>query len=417
MSTAVDLRREVTSLLSDLVRLETVNPPGNETRVAAHLRAYLEAAGLACELLARVPERANLVARLPGRGDGPTLCLLSHTDTVLADAAEWSVGPWSGEVRAGHVWGRGALDDKSQTAAGAVALASLAREGFRPAGDVLLVAAADEEAAAGFGLRWLCEAHPDAVRCDFALNEGGGARLEVADRGVYLCSTAEKAIAPLHVRVAGRSGHAARPGGADNALVKAARVVERLAALRFEDDVQPETAAVLRELDGAPLPDALGHALRTTLAPTMLSGSTSRNVIPGACEVVADCRLLPGRTPGDVEATVRDALQGCDAELAWGPVIGGSRSPLDTPLWDAVAGFVQSLEPDATLVPVIGTGFTDSHWLRSAFGTVAYGFFPRRATDPELAARVVHGADERIPLDDLALGVELYRDVVRAVCG
>src|SRR5229473_8676494 len=159
------LREEVTSLLQALIRLNTVNPPGNETAAAELLRDYLEPFGVECVLYARVPERANLIARIPGRGDGPRLLLLSHTDTVLADPAEWSVDPWSGELRDGHVWGRGALDMKDQVAANAVAIASLAREGFRPSGDLIFAATADEEVGDGFGLPWLCETHPDAIRC------------------------------------------------------------------------------------------------------------------------------------------------------------------------------------------------------------------------------------------------------------
>src|SRR4029453_14958185 len=126
--------------------------------------------GVAAELYAKVPERANLVARIPGHGEGPRLLLLSHTDTVLADAAEWRLDPWSGEMRDGEIWGRGALDMKGQVAANAVAIATLAREGFQPEGDLVFVAVADEEVGEGFGLPWLCEAHPDAVRVDYALN-------------------------------------------------------------------------------------------------------------------------------------------------------------------------------------------------------------------------------------------------------
>src|SRR5205085_6422146 len=185
----------------------------------------LEANGVACELFARVPERANLVARIPGRGDGPSLLLLSHTDVVLADAAEWTVPPFSGELREGEVWGRGALDMKGQVAASAVALASLARDGFEPSGDLIFAATADEEVGDGFGLSWLCEAHPDAVRADYAINEGAGERIELGGRPFYLCSTAEKTSAPFRLRVHGRSGHASMPGLADNALLKAARLL------------------------------------------------------------------------------------------------------------------------------------------------------------------------------------------------
>src|SRR5713226_4226041 len=190
------LREEVTSLLQELIRLNTVNPPGNETAAAELLREYLEPFGVRCELYARVPERASLVARIPGSHNGPRLLFLSHTDTVLADPAEWKVDPWSGELRDGQVWGRGALDMKGQVAASAVAIASLAREGFEPAGDLIFAATADEEVGDGFGLSWLCEAHPDAVRCDYAVNEGGGDRLELGGNVYYVVTTAEKLTAP-----------------------------------------------------------------------------------------------------------------------------------------------------------------------------------------------------------------------------
>src|SRR6202007_2636089 len=205
-------------LLQRLIRVDTTNPPGNETAAAELLREYLEANGLECELIAKVPERANLVARLPG-GDGPSLLFLSHTDVVLAEPAEWSVPPFSGELRDGEGWGRGALDMKSQVAANAVAIASLAREGFQPSGDLIFAATADEEVGDGFGLSWLCDEHPDAVRCEYAVNEGGGDRIELADGGVvYQATVAEKMSAPFRLLVRGRSGHASMPGIADNAL-------------------------------------------------------------------------------------------------------------------------------------------------------------------------------------------------------
>src|SRR5438477_4958814 len=224
---ATDLRSEVTALLRRPSRVDTTNPPGNETAAAELLRDYLAANGVESELIAKVPERANLVARIPGSG-GPSLLLLCHTDVVLADPAEWSVPPFSGELRDGEVWGRGALDMKSQVAANAVAIASLAREGFRPSGDLILAATADEEVGAGFGLSWLSREHPDAVRCAYAVNEGGGDRLELADgRAVYQAAVAEKMTAPFRLRVHGRSGHASMPGIADNALVKATRLIDR----------------------------------------------------------------------------------------------------------------------------------------------------------------------------------------------
>jgi acetylornithine deacetylase/succinyl-diaminopimelate desuccinylase-like protein len=428
------LRAEVTDLLSRLIQVDTTNPPGNETVAAELLREYLQANGLQCELYARVPERANLVARIPGRGDGPSLLFLGHTDVVLADPAEWSVPPFSGEVRQNEVWGRGALDMKGHVAANAVAIASLARDGFEPAGDLIFAATADEEVGEDFGLSWLCSEHPDAIRCDYAVNEGGGDPLRVGGDAYWVVGTAEKLTAPFNVRVHGRSGHASMPGIADNALVKAARLVERIAAYRPDAQIQPEVDVFLRTVLGeVPSPDnvvarareldatiaeLLEPLLAPTFAPTMISASRKRNVIPALCEIVVDCRLLPGQTPAEIEPVVRRIL-GTDTpyDLEFLKAEGGTRSPLDTPLWAAVESFVAELEPGAAPVPVICAGFTDSHWLREAFDTVAYGFFPYRTMTPELAAALIHSADERVPVSDLELGVDWLRHAARAVCG
>ena len=428
------LAAEVSDLLSRLIRIDTTNPPGNETAAAELLHEYLTANGVECELYARVPERANLVARIRGTGDGPALLFLSHTDVVLADPREWSIPPFSGEVRDGEVWGRGALDMKGQVAANAVAIASLAREGFEPAGDLIFAATADEEVGDGFGLQWLCDAHPDAVRCEYAINEGAGDRLELGGGVYYLCSTAEKMTAPFNILVHGRSGHASMPGIADNALVKAARLVERIAAYRPEPQLQQEVEAFLRTVLGEvpPATSVVGAAravhpiaaelveplLTPTFAPTMISASQKRNVIPALCEIVVDCRLLPGQRPERIEPMVRAVLGGdVDYDLEWLEAQGGTRSALDTPLWDAVEAFVSQTEPGAHAVPTCTAGFTDSHWLREAFGTVAYGFFPARAMPPEVMAQLIHSADERVPVDDLELGVDWLRHAARTVCG
>ena len=426
------LRHEVTELLQRLIRVDTTNPPGNETVAAELLRGYLEGSGVECELYARVPERANLVARLRGSGDGPTLVLLSHTDVVLATEPNWEAPPFAGELRDGEVWGRGALDMKGQVAASAVAIASLAREGFRPRGDLLFVATADEEQDDGFGLRWLVETHPDAVRCDLAINEGQGDRVELGGRPFYLCSTAEKMTAPFRLRVHGRSGHASMPGIADNALVNAARLVERVASYRPRPELPPEVDAFFRAVTGTvpTATDALARAreidplavllveplLGPTFSPTIISASVKRNVIPALCEVEVDCRLPPGRTPQDVEPAIRAAL-GDDVsyDLDWIEARGGTRSALESPLWSAIESFVAELEPDAQPVPVCSPGFTDSHWLRDAYGATAYGFFPARVMPAALAASLIHSANERVPVADLELGLAFLRHAARTV--
>ena len=425
------LRDEATELLRELLRLDTVNPPGNETRAAELLRDYLEDAGVQCELLAKVPERANLVARIPGSGGGKRLLLLSHTDTVLADPEEWTVDPWSGDLRDDQVWGRGALDMKSQVAASAVAIAALAREGFEPRGDLIFAATADEEVGEDFGLEWLCREHPEAVRAEYAVNEGGGDRIVVDGRPVYLVSTAEKMSAPFLLRVRGRSGHASIPGIADNALVKAARLVERLGRFSAEPRFLPETEALLAALAGVDvrpeqawehvresdpaLAAMVAPMLTLAISPTMIEASRKRNVIPGVCDVVCDCRLLPGQTPADAEAAIRACLGDEEYELTWIEHAGGTRSSPFTPFFESIVAWVDEIEPGAAVAPVILPGFTDSHYLREAFGTIAYGFFPLRTMDPDLAARLIHSADERIPVDDLELGTQFLIDLARTL--
>ena len=432
VETAGGLREEVTELLQELIRIDTVNPPGNETRAAEALVDYLARSGVQSGLVARVPERANVVARIPG-GDGPSLAFLSHTDTVLADPAEWDRDPWSGDLVDDEVWGRGALDMKGQVAASAVAFASLQREGFFPSGDLVFMSVADEEVGAGFGLSWLAEAHPDAVRCDYAVNEGGGDRLLLGGTPVYLCATAEKMSAPFVLRVHGRSGHASMPGIADNALVRAARYVQALGAYEPPRELIPEARGFLEAVLGEvpPLEDAVTRAnelhpllgalvqplLALTLSPTMIAASHQRNVIPALCEVTVDCRLLPEQTPADAEQLIRAVLGDGPYELEWKEAVGGTRSELVTPLWDALDSFVQELEPGAKLAPIACPGFTDSHFLREAFGTVAYGFFPVKAMDAELATKLVHSANERIPVDDLETGVQMLRHVAHSLLG
>jgi acetylornithine deacetylase/succinyl-diaminopimelate desuccinylase-like protein len=325
---------------------------------------------------------------------------------------------------------------KDQVAASAVAFASLAREGFEPSGDLLFVATADEEVGGvgghdGYGLRWLVQEHPDAARCDYAINEGGGDRLVLGGTPVYLCATAEKMSAPFTVRVHGRSGHASMPGIADNALVKGARFVQALGEYEPPRELIPEARAFFEAVLGEapPLDEALARAaeldpvlpalaqplMSLTLSPTMIDASHQRNVVPALCEFVVDCRLLPETTPAEAEPLIRAALGDGGYDLEFQEAVGGTRSPLDTPLWDVLEAFVAESEPGARLAPIACPGFTDSHYLREAYGTVAYGFFPLRTMDAMLSTKLVHSANERIPVDDLELGVRFLRHSAQAL--
>jgi acetylornithine deacetylase/succinyl-diaminopimelate desuccinylase-like protein len=299
---------------------------------------------------------------------------------------------------------------------------------------VIFAATADEEVGVGFGLSWLCEEHPEAVRCEYAVNEGAGDRLELGGRTFYLCSTAEKMSSPFVLRVRGRAGHASMPAIADNALVKAARLIERLAEYKPEPQLQQEVEMFLHAVLGETPPpiDAVGRAravdpvaatlveplLAPTFSPTMARASQKRNVIPAVCEISVDCRLLPGQTQEKIEPMLRAVLgDDVEYELEWIEAQGGTRSPLETPLWAAVQSFVDRVDAGAQAVPICVAGFTDSHWLREAFGTVAYGFFPARAMPAEQAALLIHSANERVPVDDLEFGVDFLRHAAKTVCG
>ena len=431
-----DLRDEALELVRDLIRVDTSNPPGRETPAALVLKKYLEANGIECELVARDPDRANLIARIPGTGEGPSLALLGHTDVVPADAQDWKHPPFEAHVDdEGYLWGRGAVDMKNETATRAVAMAELARSGHRPRGDLVYIAEADEEdGTEQVGLIWLVGERPD-LRTDYALNEGGGERLVLADgRVVVPIVVGEKATLPVLVTALGEAGHASMPTAGANAVPRLARLIERLAAYRTERHVLPETRAMLEALVGpfdGDVDDAVARAsalhsgfphelpalLGITIAPTRLRGSSARNVMPGRASVECDCRVLPGMTETDLETELRLAL-GTDLpyELEFlEPPSGGTIASIDSPLYDLCQRFLDERDPGATLLPVLSVGFTDSHYLRQSFGTLAYGFWPSRHTPEEVRSTGFHNKDERIHVDDLGYAAAFHVEVCRRV--
>src|SRR6266480_1680177 len=242
---------DVTSLLQRLIRHDTVNPPGNERPAQEMLRGELEGAGFECELIGTAPARPNLIARLPGRSDGPRLGLLGHVDTVLADASEWTVDPWSGELVDGFVWGRGALDMKGQVACEVAAGCELGRSGWRPkCGELLVIVTCDEEAGAALGAKWLCEEVPGKVRCDLVVNEGAGEVLDFGDRRFYTVVVGEKGVFRFRLTTEGRAGHASMPDIGENALLKMVEVLARLDGHQPPYDDYPAGRAPLVTLVG-----------------------------------------------------------------------------------------------------------------------------------------------------------------------
>jgi acetylornithine deacetylase/succinyl-diaminopimelate desuccinylase-like protein len=424
-----------TELLQRLIRVDTVNPPGNEGPLQEELKGLLEEAGYECELLAAEPGRPNLVARLRGE-DGPTLTFLGHVDTVRADREEWSRDPWGGELADGWVWGRGALDMKGQVAAELAACLELGRSGWRPAGELLLVLTADEEAGGELGAHWLCEQHPDRVRSDFVVNEGGGGLIELRGRRLYTLSVGEKGIFRLRVTARGRAGHASLPKIGDNALLKLAPVVSRLSEQPPPEPV-PEGLAFLSALFGERFDDAealvkglerlrkeqpllcdfLAEPMSSvTLTPTLASAGRKANVIPSEAEALIDCRVPPGFDERDARQRIEAVLGDGDYELEFTEAVVGNSSPLDSPLADAIRGWLAEADPGAELAPTVMPGFSDSNWFRTAFpDAVVYGFCPHREIGLLEAAPLIHGADERVPAADVELSAGFFRDLARRI--
>ncbi len=427
---AADLRTETADLLAGLIRIDTSNPPGNETAAAEYLAAHLAAAGIGSTLVGRSDARQNLVARLRGRGDGPSLMLLGHTDVVPADAREWSVPPFSGLDRNGHIWGRGALDMKGQVAAETAAFVALAREGWDGAGDLILCAVADEEVGDGWGLAWLVEEHPDLVQADLVINEGGGDRVSHHGRVAYTIAIGEKMCSAFKITTGGRSGHASVPSVADNALLRMLPVIDRLERMERPGRELPElqmfveavagpgvdARELLREARaGNPVLAAMIEPLLgATIAPTVVEAGSSVNVIPNRAELICDSRILPGMSQADVEHAVRSALAGLQFDFEFVEKDGGTISPIATDLYTAIERYIADLEPGAVAAPLVSAGFTDSHWMREAFGSVAYGFMPSRM-DPALAGVLMHSADERVAKDDLELAANCFIRLAREI--
>jgi acetylornithine deacetylase/succinyl-diaminopimelate desuccinylase-like protein len=434
-----DLQTATTDLLQQLIRFDTVNPPGNERLLQEFLLGELTSAGFDCELLGAEPERPNLLARLRGASDGPTLCLLGHVDTVLANPDEWTHGPWSGDVADGYLWGRGALDMKSQVAAEIAAAIALARSGWRPAhGELLICSVVDEETGGALGAQWITETHPDKVRCDFLINEGGGPFFEYAGARRYGVCCAEKGVFRFKLVTDGVAGHASLPKMGDNALLKLGPLLERLGARQPSYAITEVPAAFLRGLgedpdDPAGVVARLAEAdarlatmfepmLGVTFTPTRAAASQKVNVIPSHAEVHVDCRVPPGLGEDEVRRAIVDVLgsDGSDGafRVEYTERVVGNGSPPDSPLRDAIDGWIAANDPGAVTVPVILPGFTDSRWFRNAFpDCVAYGFFPHRHQPLLEAAPLVHGADERIDVRDLGYAAQFYADVTHALLG
>jgi acetylornithine deacetylase/succinyl-diaminopimelate desuccinylase-like protein len=424
-------RAEVTALLQRLVACDTSNPPGHEAQAAAVLEDYLERFGIICERIAKDPERPNLVARLPGSGTGPTLAFLGHLDVVPARRQDWSVEPFAGVERDGAVWGRGTIDMKCQVTATAVALATLARERYVPNGDLMLILTADEEVgSAGVGAPFLVEQRPD-LRPDYVIGEGAGERFDTPRGPLYLLDVGVKQTATSTLRVHGRPGDASLPDMGPSASFELARLLTRLEqhtpAPRIVPEVEPlidflapgvrgddERVAVARHAEPA-LGMIIGGLVTNVISATVIDAPGPSNVVLQEATVTLACVPLPGVDKASLEAELRTALGPGDYTLEVAEPEGGLTSPTDTPLHDAIESFLRDHDPDAHLIPTLGYGYSDCHTMRTAYGSVAYGFIPFRHANPMNNLTTKHGIGEHVLVDDLQFQTDAALHIARRI--
>ncbi|MCW4053760.1 MAG: M20/M25/M40 family metallo-hydrolase [Candidatus Bathyarchaeota archaeon] len=441
-----EVEDEITHLLSKLIRIDTANPPGNETVAAKYLADNLSQDDFKCEFFESAPERGSVITRLKGTGEKPSLLLLSHLDVVAADAEEWSVDPFAGLVKDGFVWGRGALDMKGMTAIEIMVMKLLRRNGVKLKGDVILAATADEEQGGLLGADYLLRNYPEKISAPYVLNEGGGLAVPSRKGKVFTVQTAEKGILWFKVEAKGVPGHGSMPNVADNAIMRMNKVIESLGNYRAkvslvptvkkflgemaqQDPILQEPFArllknpeasdqILDELAKAEpqLTEEIRPRLKMTIAPTIIRGGVKENIIPSQCETVFDCRILPGQESAQAVDIIKALLNEIDSEkLVFESlqVQEPSESKAETPLYNTIVAVLQEFEPNCGVTPTLATGGTDSRFFRRK-GSVCYGFQPMY---PEVSSGKVikreHGVDERISIENLVFGTSVLYETVK----
>jgi acetylornithine deacetylase/succinyl-diaminopimelate desuccinylase-like protein len=425
--------------LIDLIKLDTTNPPGNETRVANYLEKVAAAEGIAGETLGGAPARLNFLARLPASGSARPLLLMAHSDVVPAERSQWTVPPFSALVRDGYIYGRGSQDDKSLLAAELAVMVELKRRGIALRRPVILLSEADEEADSS-GIQWLIRNAYSKIDADFAINEGGFAFDAPSGQRVFQIQTAEKIPSRVTLTARGTAGHGSLPRS-DNPVVHLARAIARLADADQPVRLNTTTRRYFHEL--AKLPDyhwigpygprlesdasaiaaaneirgrdpELDTQLRTTMSPTMLNAGIKINVIPNVADAQVDIRRLPNETLEEIVARVRKIVNDPAIEVA--PAAGQTMPPtepssLTTPLYLAMEKALARSSPKAVVIPYMSRGATDGAFLREK-GMAVYGapVFLREGNESR-----AHGNDERIGVKAFDDGVKLLLDIVLSV--
>ncbi len=431
-TTAIDwpaVHAEALAILRAYLRIDTTNPPGNETPAARYLGGLMEAEGIAVEYIECAPGREAVVGRLPGDGSKRGLMLGNHTDVVPVEADYWTKPPFEGVVEDGRVYGRGAMDMKSCGVMQLITLLLLKRQGMPLTRDVVFVGVPDEEAGGALGMGWLCEHRSDVVDVEYALNEGASGRT-TNGRTLFSVATNEKFGSGLRLTAVGRPGHGSFVHE-DNSMIRLARALVRLEEWDRGVTYIPDSRTYLARLTQVGIFQAGDEAaaetlirersgmramFMNTLNVTVVRAGVKQNVLPARSEALLDCRLLPGQDPEawrqEVERVIDDPS--ITVEFAAGRVpVQQPQVEWDTELFHAIEQSIHAAMEDAVVTPSMTIGITDSRYLR-ARGVIAYGFIPAVFSTEE--NRTFHGNDEFITIENLNLGCELTYDVVRRLC-
>jgi acetylornithine deacetylase/succinyl-diaminopimelate desuccinylase-like protein len=425
---------QATEWLSAYVRVDTVNPPGNETRACEFLGAILDAEGIPYEMY--YPDgdlsRGTLVARLASDGSrGKSLILLNHTDVVPFERDHWTVEPLGGEIREGFIWGRGAMDMKGMGIMELVSFLIHKRQGLPLRRDLVFMAVADEEAGSAFGVEFLDRDHPELLDCEYVINEGGGGSTEVlgVERNTFNIGVSEKGPLWLTLRAHGRPGHGSVPHD-DNAADRLTRALFRIQEWKRPLQPAPEVREYFRQLheagiiDREPTDEVMAEFAETnprlksvqmnSISLTTLKAGVKHNVIPAMAEATLDVRLVPGYDPDEFIREITEVIDDEKVDVERVFVSSTPPSRLDTELYQVMVREARNAIEDAVVVPAVSSGFTDSRVFRRR-GVTAYGFTPT-LTGPSEQGRV-HGNDERISIDNLRLACQILHQTVRGICG
>ena len=426
-----EIHEEALRYLSEYLRIDTTNPPGNEAAAAEYLKDILEKEGVEVSVFSSADGRANILARLRGTGKKRPICLLGHSDVVPVEREHWQHDPFGGEVIDGTLWGRGTLDMKGMGVMELLTLLTLKRHNVELDRDILYLQVADEEVGGKYGMDWMAEHHPEVLDVEYVLNEGAFGMTEIMGQPtkVFMCSPSEKGPVWVRLRSHGRPGHGSMPHD-DNPMDRLVEALGRVKSWDRDIHVLPEMQEFFKRLhQSGHMPEITDEAayrnianmsapvramMSNTISLTNYHGGKATNVIPGACHAELDCRLLPNQSKDDFLKELEDVIADAKIDVEVIQARAGSQSNVEDPIMQVIEDVINEKHEDAIVLPIVSPGYTDSRVFRE-HGVQAFGFIPIMLTNDELAG--IHGHNERISLENLRVGTETIFEVVYRVAG